>query len=345
MATKIRLLKNAGIPFYPQTVDKAIYVGSENKTLDAVLADLVAADVTVDTVLNVASGNPIANKAVKAELDKKLGITAIEDEKGYNDGICPLGFDGKVPSSFLPSFVDDVIELLNLGSDPLEGIPGQYFYNETLTSKWNTNPENAKKLKMIRVTSNNSKFGTITDITPVVIEAGKIYINLADNKTYRWSGSTMVVISETLALGETPSTAYPGHKGKMNADNISMLTDRVDSIEGKANEQDDAIIEIRGIANANKATILAHAKEYTALNNSLTAEKAKTVTLQSKMGTAETNISNLTTSVQSLNTGLGSANTNIDAVKTRVATIEAAYITCQDTGGEVAYSIPAGIYQ
>lgn len=53
----------------------------------------------------------------------------------------------------------------------------------------------------------------ITDLSGTG-EAGKIYVNTTDNKTYRWSGSTFVEISASLALGETASTAYYGDKGK-----------------------------------------------------------------------------------------------------------------------------------
>lgn len=49
---------------------------------------------------------------------------------------------------------------------------------------------------------------------PETGEDGKIYIDEATNKTYRWSGSGYVEISASLALGETSSTAYPGDKGK-----------------------------------------------------------------------------------------------------------------------------------
>lgn len=45
-------------------------------------------------------------------------------------------------------------------------------------------------------------------------EAGKIYVNTDNNKTYRWSGSSLVEISASLALGETSSTAYRGDRGK-----------------------------------------------------------------------------------------------------------------------------------
>lgn len=56
---------------------------------------------------------------------------------------------------------------------------------------------------------------------PVTGETGKIYVSLDDNLTYRWSGSTYIEISKSLGLGETSSTAYPGSKGKKNADDIA----------------------------------------------------------------------------------------------------------------------------
>lgn len=49
---------------------------------------------------------------------------------------------------------------------------------------------------------------------PASGESGKIYVALDTNKTYRWSGSAYVEISESLALGETSSTAYRGDRGK-----------------------------------------------------------------------------------------------------------------------------------
>lgn len=41
-------------------------------------------------------------------------------------------------------------------------------------------------------------------------ESGKIYVALDTSKTYRWSGSAYVVISDTLAIGTTASTAKAG---------------------------------------------------------------------------------------------------------------------------------------
>ena len=53
---------------------------------------------------------------------------------------------------------------------------------------------------------------------PSTGETGKIYVDTATNKTYRWSGSAYVEISASLALGETSSTAYRGDRGKVAYD-------------------------------------------------------------------------------------------------------------------------------
>lgn len=44
-------------------------------------------------------------------------------------------------------------------------------------------------------------------------ETGKIYVDISSGKTYRWSGTTHVEISSSLALGTTSSTAFPGDRG------------------------------------------------------------------------------------------------------------------------------------
>ncbi len=53
---------------------------------------------------------------------------------------------------------------------------------------------------------------------PVVGESNRIYIDKSTNKTYRWSGTAYVEISESIALGETSSTAYRGDRGKIAYD-------------------------------------------------------------------------------------------------------------------------------
>jgi hypothetical protein len=63
---------------------------------------------------------------------------------------------------------------------------------------------------------------------PETGETGKIYVALDTNLTYRWGGSAYVEISESLALGETSSTAYAGNKGKATTDALNIhLEDNV----------------------------------------------------------------------------------------------------------------------
>lgn len=80
-----------------------------------------------------------------------------KSEKGSANGVASLDSNGKVPSNQLPSYVDDVIE-------------GYYYNGQFYTDSAHT------KL-----------------ITP---ETGKIYVDLNTNKTYRWSGTTYVEISQ-----------------------------------------------------------------------------------------------------------------------------------------------------
>lgn len=151
----------------------------------------------VDSAMSSSSTNPVQNKVVQAALDGKVpttrkvngkplssditlsagDVSAIAaSAKGAANGVASLGADGKVPSTQLPSYVDDVLE--GYVSDDLKK-----FYKDSAKSSEYTG------------------------------ETGKIYVDMNNNKTYRWSGSIYVVISETLALGTTASTAFAGDKG------------------------------------------------------------------------------------------------------------------------------------
>lgn len=70
---------------------------------------------------------------------------------------------------------------------------------------------------------------TFADL-PATGESGKIYVTKDTNKTYRWSGSAYVEISQSLALGETSSTAYAGDKGKQTTDNLAALSTDVNDM-------------------------------------------------------------------------------------------------------------------
>jgi len=108
-------------------------------------------------------------------LNQAVGGKISSTEKGAANGVAELDSNGKVPSSQLPSYVDDIIE--------------GYYYNGKF-------------------------YKEAAHTTEITGETGKIYVDLASEKTYRWGGSEYVEISASLALGETSSTAYRGDRGK-----------------------------------------------------------------------------------------------------------------------------------
>lgn len=64
---------------------------------------------------------------------------------------------------------------------------------------------------------------------PQTGETGKIYVAKDTNLTYRWTGTQYLEISQSLALGETSSTAYPGDKGKANRDALNSMPTKITS--------------------------------------------------------------------------------------------------------------------
>lgn len=185
------------------------------------------------------SGYGITDAYTKTESDRKYA-TKSTTLKGYgitdaytkteSDGkyqpvgsYATLDSSGHVPSSQLPSYVDDVIE-------------GYY-------SNGNFYSDSAKTKK-------------------ITGEGGKIYTDLTTNKTYRWGGTAWVEISKSLAIGETAGTAYDGAKGAKNASNISLLKTDVSTLktDNTQNKKDITnlkanVTEIQSQANTNSSNI------------------------------------------------------------------------------------------
>lgn len=84
------------------------------------------------------------------------------------------------------------------------------------------------------------EYGTLSTF-PVTGETDKIYVAQDTNLTYRWSGTRYVEISQSVALGETSTTAYPGNKGKANEEailnEISRAQRKEQSIQDSIDEE------------------------------------------------------------------------------------------------------------
>lgn len=86
--------------------------------------DLTVAQVKSALALNNVDNTSDANKpistATQTALNAKVNTSAI----GAANGVAPLGADSKIPSAFLPSYVDDVLEFANLAAFPTTGESG-----------------------------------------------------------------------------------------------------------------------------------------------------------------------------------------------------------------------------
>lgn len=85
-------------------------------------------------------------------------------------------------------------------------------------------------------------------VFPSTGESGKIYVDTSTNLTYRWSGSGYVLISSSLALGETSSTAYRGDRGKIAYEH-SLVTS---GNPHKVTKSDVGLGNVDNTADANK---------------------------------------------------------------------------------------------
>lgn len=140
-------------------------------------------------------------------------------EMGKANGVATLDENVKIPSEYLPSYVDDVLEYSG-------NVSGVTIQTGSTVAPVSVHFDTTKKAFVAKDASAKyysswpeksgipaaENFGTISTngVTPTV---GKIYVDTATNKTYRWSGSGLAEISASLALGTTSSTAFRGDYG------------------------------------------------------------------------------------------------------------------------------------
>ena len=135
-------------------------VWSADKVYDE-LATKVNSSAIDDTAGNGDTTKLWSADKVYDELGGKVNTSAV----GANSGVCPLDSSGKVASSYLPSYVDDVVEGYYNSSD-------SKFYE-----------------------SRSGSVGSYTYSTEITGETGKIYLDLETEESYRYGGSAFVKIT------------------------------------------------------------------------------------------------------------------------------------------------------
>lgn len=158
--------------FTGQQIDEMLSL-LKDKGLDNVIGiverdsegNFIAADISwipdISETVSSVDYDPVNTKITKTINGTTSDIVSVATLKtdfgvGQADGIVPLNSSRKIDATYLPSYVDDVIE--------------GYYYNDKF-------------------------YEESTHTTEIVGEGGKIYIDLVTNRTYRWGGSTYVEVS------------------------------------------------------------------------------------------------------------------------------------------------------
>lgn len=175
--------------------------------------------VIVDAELSTTSTNPVQNKVIKSALDSKSNTGHTHDDRYYTESEINTKLNAKANSSHthtkaqitdFPTSMpaSDVSAWAKAASKPSYTIgevsgnlPASRISGTIAAANLPSYVDDVLEYESL------SKF-------PTKGESGKIYTALDTNKIYRWSGSAYVVISETIALGITHSSAGYGDESR-----------------------------------------------------------------------------------------------------------------------------------
>ena len=167
-----------------KTINSVSLLGSGNINIPVI---------TVDSATSSTSTNPLQNRVITASITdintKLTPISTAWNKKNTANGLLVLDTAGLVPSSNLPSYVDDVLDVYAT-------------YDQSATGT----------ISNVKLYTDSSK--TIA----VVPETGKIYIDVSSGKPpyqFRWSGTAYVTLNTGgLIIGTISGTAFDGGKGQ-----------------------------------------------------------------------------------------------------------------------------------
>lgn len=141
--------------------------------------------------------------------------------------------NGVIPSSQLPSYVDDVVDFD-------KQVSGADFLAQTLATELGSmvwvaaTKAIAGDLYYRKFLVNND--GTEAGLTIVSPESGKIYVGKTDTNCFRWTGSNLVEISKSIGLNSsrdagTSTTAYQSRYGAQNyADIVELQNNKLPKV-------------------------------------------------------------------------------------------------------------------
>lgn len=181
------------------------YIGYINK-VGSTLRILIYLQESNDFVYDTIISGIIENNELRINRLSNSDILTYLYNANSSGGVVLLDDGTLIPSRFLPSYVDDVIDLLGgiVESTPTSGMTAGYKYYVTSTKKI--------------FTASSATSGITSDPISDVIYVVPDDINGAI--MYRWSGTTLVeIVNGGIVIGTTTGTAFDGARG-LNNENI-----------------------------------------------------------------------------------------------------------------------------
>lgn len=181
------------------------YIGYINK-VGSTLRILIYLQENNDFVYDTIIYGIIENNELRISRLTNSDILTYLYNANSSGGVVLLDNDTLIPSRFLPSYVDDVIDLLGgiVESTPTSGMTAGYKYYVISTKKI--------------FTASSATSGITSDPISDVIYVVPDDINGAI--MYRWSGTTLVeIVNGGIVIGTTTGTAFDGARG-LNNENI-----------------------------------------------------------------------------------------------------------------------------
>ena len=246
--------------------------------LEQDVKDIEAKDKAQDTQLTTIGGQvnnlqtkldtveSTANEAKTKANSVGADLASFKATKGAANGLAPLGDDAKIPATYLPGFVDDVIEF----AEAVEKIVVQQTelgsVSEYTRVVYNKDSNVFVIARIVEIENDSgeieneiyyypkwedSEIWGLQSYNGVIPQAGKVYVDKSRNITYRWSGSTLVAIGSDLALGYTDSTAFPGSDGKKLQDDMQIAQTNISTLNKNLTGATAHIIA-RSVVNVNQ---------------------------------------------------------------------------------------------
>lgn len=181
------------------------YIGYINK-VGSTLRVLIYLQESNDFIYNTIISGIIENNKLRISRLSNSDILTYLYNANTSGGVVLLDDETLIPSRFLPSYVDNIVDLLGgiVETTPTSGMIAGYKYYVTSTKKI--------------FTASSATSGITSDPISDVIYI--VYDDTNRSIMYRWSGTNLVeIVNGGIVIGTTAGTAFDGARG-LNNENI-----------------------------------------------------------------------------------------------------------------------------